>query len=190
MRFLLLYNAHHISHLLTILFSPLFLTISSYSAAPPAIPGDDAFVDANEEEAQAPDGRQKRALENRANAAAAAKGVTETRNGPDQRKKKKRHVDAQESIDQLLASRRTDSTKMVNLVGELKESIKGSPGKKKRDSHEQHNRLILQVQQSAINNRTLGLDAAYAADMVKLGELIADRDAVAAPADAPANDQP
>ena len=79
---------------------------------------------------------------------------------------------------------------MVNLVGELKESIKGSPGKKKRDSHEQHNRLILQVQQSAINNRTLGLDAAYAADMVKLGELIADRDAVAAPADAPANDQP
>jgi hypothetical protein len=83
---------------------------------------------------------------------------------------------------------------VVNLVGELKESLKetlkGSPGKKKRDTLEQHNRLILQCQQSAINNKTLGLDAAYAADMVELEKLTAERDAVANPNNAPANNEP
>jgi hypothetical protein len=104
------------------------------------------------------DARKKRALENHSNAAAAAAGVTETRCGPNEMKKKKRNVDGQDAFDKLLASRRVESANVVNLFGDLKASLQSSPGKKRRDEIEQLNRLILQYQQSAMNLKALGID--------------------------------
>ena len=104
------------------------------------------------------DVRKKRALENRSNAAAAVAGVTETHYGPNEKRKKKRNVDGQDAFDELIASRRVESLNVVNLVGDLKTSLQGSPGKKKRDRIEQLNRLIHQFQQSAMNLKALGMD--------------------------------
>jgi hypothetical protein len=104
------------------------------------------------------DVRKKRALENRSHAAAAVAGVAETHYGPNEKRKKKRNVDGQDAFDELLASRRQESLNVVNLVGDLKTSLQGSPGKKKRDQIEQLNRLINQFQQSAMNMQKLGMD--------------------------------
>jgi len=136
------------------LFSSLlvFLTLSSCSAAPLVIP---ELMGAGTDGSN---GRKKRALENRSNAAAAAAGVSNTHYGPGQMRKKKRNVDGQDAFDELLASRRQESLNVVNLVGDLKTSLQGSPGRKKRDQIEQLNRLINQFQQSAMNMQKLGMD--------------------------------
>ncbi len=73
-------------------------------------------------------------------------------------KKKKKNVDGQDAFDKLLASRRVKSANVVNLFGDLKASLQGSPGKKRRDEIEQLNRLILQYQQWAMDLKALGID--------------------------------
>jgi hypothetical protein len=144
----------HVKKNMQLFSQPFFLPLPSCSAAPPVIPelmgSGTGGVDA--------DAHKKRAIENRSNAAAAALGVTETRYGPNAKKKNKRNVDGQDAFDELLASRRSESVNVVNLFGDLKTSLQGSPGKKRRDRIEQLNRLIHQFQQSAMNLKALGLD--------------------------------
>lgn len=120
--------------------------------------------------------RAKRAAEDRANAVAAAAGVSETYFGPGERKKQKRHTDTQDTIDGLFVPHRTDVSNLENMVGEMAASLKGSPGKQKKDRVEQLNRLINQYETSAKNKKDLGMS--YAHILEKIEKLEAERDAL------------
>jgi hypothetical protein len=120
--------------------------------------------------------RAKRAADDRANAAAAASGVTVTHFGPGEKAKKKRHIDDQDRIDQLFAPQATKQSDLTNKVVDLIGSLKGSPRKKKKDREEQLNRLINGYEESAKNKLTLGQPIDKL--LKKIEELEAERDAL------------
>ena len=162
--------------------SPLSIT-----PAPPAIPddftGNDTHGNATGAAAEASSNRNpvsakrmERNAEHKQNAQAAAAGVTETHFGPNQRSKKKRHVDTQDIIDNLFAPQRTEASNVENMVGGLVNSLKGSPGKQKNDKKEQLNRLINQYEESAKNKLALGLCNKSVLEKIK--ETEAERDAL------------
>ena len=157
-----------------ILFTLLSLTLSSSSAAPPAIP-EFMGIGTDGVEANVSDARKKRAVENHLNAATAASGrVSDTHYGPGKMRKKKRNGDACDAFDDLLASRRNEGMSVVKMVGDLKTNLQGSPGKKRRDTLEQYNRLIIQYEQSAMNRKALELDNMAALEDMK--RTLAERD--------------
>ena len=82
--------------------------------------------------------RTKRAAEDRANASAAASGVTATNFGPGEKAKKKRHTDNQDLIDQLFTPNDTEKSNLETVVGGLVDSLKSSPRKKKKDREKKH----------------------------------------------------
>lgn len=63
------------------------------------------------------------------------------------------------------------------MVGNLAASLKGSPGKQKKDKVEQLNRLINQYETSAKNKKDLGMP--YGHILEKIEKLEAERDALA-----------
>ena len=94
-------------------------------------------------------GREKRAADGHANAAAAALGVTVMHFRPGEKMKKKRHVDNQDIIDELFARRNTDVSDLTTKVTDLIGNLKGSPGKKKKDKVELFLLNKIDVQASA-----------------------------------------
>ena len=121
--------------------------------------------------------RARRAAEDHANAVAAAAGVSEINFGPGEKKKQKRHTDTQDIIDDLFSHRLTEASNLEAMVGNLAASLKGSPGKQKKDKVEQLNRLINQYETSAKNKKDLGMP--YGHILEKIEKLEAERDALA-----------
>ena len=120
--------------------------------------------------------RARRVAEDRANAVAASMGVSENKFGPGEKKKQKRHVDTQDTIDSLFASNRTEVSNLESMVSNLAASLKGSPGKQKKDKVEQLNRRINQYETSAKNKKELGMP--YNHVLEKIEALEAERDAL------------
>ena len=146
----------------------------SFHSAPPAIP--ELFGTAGAGGNPVSAERRKGAAQDCANAATAAEGVTASNFGPGEKAKKKRHTDTQDVIDKLFTPHNTEVSKLEAMVGDIDDSLKGSPRKQKKDREEQLNRLINQYKQSAKNKKELGQP--YDRVLKKIEELKAERDAL------------